>query len=369
MTNTTISTYKVTGVMSGTSLDGVDIAHCEFTFADGKWAFKVMEAETIPYSPVWKEALLNLEKTDGFTFQQTDVEYGYYLGDLVVESIKKHQLAIDFVASHGHTIFHAEFQNSILEKNKDKKLTTQIGAGSSIAATCKLPVICDFRSLDVALGGQGAPLVPIGDQQLFAEYDYCMNLGGFANVSYAHNATRIAYDICPVNIVMNEICKILGKEYDNNGELASQGNVNAALFTDLNQLSFYETPPNQPKSLGKEWVIENINPLLDKHRLNPNDLLRTLCEHVAIQVANSLNDKSPGTLLVTGGGTFNSFLMGRIKDLSSHQIIIPSNNIIEFKEAIIFAFLGVLRMRKEVNCLKSVTGAQQDSIGGAVYIS
>jgi anhydro-N-acetylmuramic acid kinase len=374
MSNSDIQHYSVIGLMSGTSLDGVDIAFCRFAFDNNGWTYNIIEAETIAYTAEWKQALSNLEKTDAFTFQQTHVEYGFYLGKLVSDFIKKYNLNVDFVSSHGHTIFH----------QPEKKLTVQIGAGSAIAAECSLPVVCDFRSLDVALGGQGAPLVPIGDKLLFAEYDFCLNLGGFANVSYnlpspygegepvlsvVEGGVRCAFDICPVNIVMNAVCATLEKEYDNEGELARKGIVNESLLQELNQIRFYQLPANSPKSLGKEWVIKNINPLFKKYNLPPTDILRTFCEHISVQVTNALNVQHVGKILVTGGGAFNTFLIECIKKQSVHQLIIPAKKTIEFKEALIFAFLGVLRMRNEINCLKSVTGAKHDNIGGAIYIN
>lgn len=359
MTNTGIQKYNVIGLMSGTSLDGVDIAFCRFVLKNKCWTYTIVQAETIAYSSTWKNTLLGLERTDALSFQQTHVEYGFYLGKLVSDFVKKYRIKVDFVSSHGHTIFH----------QPQKKITVQIGSGSAIAAECKLPVVCDFRSLDVALAGQGAPLVPIGDKLLFADYDLCLNLGGFANVSYEHKKQRIAYDICPVNIVMNAICNTLGKEYDSEGKLARIGKIDESLLNKLNQLAFYKLPANSPKSLGKEWVIKNIDPLIKKYNLAPSDVLRTFCEHVSIQIANSVNDKKAGKILVTGGGAFNAFLMERIRKRSKHQVIVPANKTVEFKEALIFAFLGVLRMRNEMNCLKSVTGAKHDNIGGAVYIN
>ncbi len=356
MTNTGTH-YSVIGVMSGTSLDGADIALCRFSIDSDKWAYDIVQAETISYPAHWKQILSNLEKTDALTFQQTHVDYGFYLGKLVSDFIKKYDLKPDFVSSHGHTIFH----------QPQKRLTVQIGAGSAIAAECGLPVVCDFRSLDVALGGQGAPLVPIGDKLLFSEFDFCLNLGGFANVSYEYNMERIAYDICPVNIVMNAVCEALGKEYDSEGELARHGFINDDLLQELNGLPFYKLPLDCPKSLGKEWVIKNVNNLLEKHNLKEIDVLRTFCEHIAVQTAKVLNNKFKGKILFTGGGAYNTFLIEIMKKHIIHQITIPDRKTIEFKEALIFAFLGVLRMRKEVNCLKSVTGAVYDNIGGAVY--
>ncbi len=349
--------YNVIGLMSGTSLDGVDIAFCRFKIDSNKWDYTIIYAETIPYQAVWKQRLLNLEKAETVAFQQTHVEYGLYLGQLVADFIKKYAIQVDFVSSHGHTIFH----------QPNKRFTVQVGAGNAIAAECRLPVVCDFRSLDVALGGQGAPLVPIGDKLLFGEYDFCLNLGGFANVSYQYNDERIAFDICPVNIVMNAVCQALGKEYDNGGELASKAIINQCLLDDLNKLAFYHYPLNSPKSLGKEWVLKNINPLLKKYPVNESTVLRTFCEHIAIQIAKALNGQPNGELLVTGGGVYNTFLIETIKKYVYHQLIIPDKNTIEFKEALIFAFLGVLRVRNENNCLKSVTGAKYDNCGGAVY--
>ncbi len=349
--------YNVIGLMSGTSLDGVDIAFCQFSFSENKWNYKIVCAETINYKPEWKQRLLDIEKTDAITFLQTNVDYGFYLGQLVSDFIIKNNLKVDFVSSHGHTIFH----------QPENKLTVQIGAGSAIASKCKLPVVCDFRSLDVALGGQGAPLVPIGDMLLFSDYKYCLNLGGFANVSYQYNNQRIAFDICPVNIVMNAICEKLGKQFDDGGAIAQSGMISHYLLNEFNQIAFYKQTPNAPKSLGKEWVIKNINPVLDLYELSEADVLHTFCEHIAIQIGKSLNDKPKGKLLITGGGTYNTFLMECIKKHVSHQVVIPDKNTIEFKEALIFAFLGVLRMRNEINCLKSVTGAFADSVGGAVY--
>jgi len=358
MTNTLKNNYSVIGLMSGTSLDGLDIAFCRFETVDTKWKSEIVCAQTIPYSETWRKKLLSLEKTDALTFQQTHVEYGHYLGELTADFIKDHDIKADFVSSHGHTIFH----------QPEKKLTVQIGSGSAIAAACQLPVICDFRSMDVALGGQGAPLVPIGDKLLFSEYEFCLNLGGFANVSYEFNQQRIAYDICPVNIVMNTLCEKLGKSYDNGGSIARSGNLNTGLLDALNTLDFYGLPSDHPKSLGKEWVLKNIQPILQQQKISDKDMLRTFCEHIAMQIGRALANKPKGTLLITGGGTYNIFLLECIKKHTPHALIIPDKKTIEFKEALLFAFLGVLRIRNEVNCLKSVTGATRDNIGGAFYL-
>lgn len=357
MTNITSQTYNVIGLMSGTSLDGLDIAFCRFTVENNTWKFSIVNAETYAYPQEWKARLQEAETADANTFQKTHFDYGYYLGRHVSDFIIKHGIKADFVSSHGHTIFH----------QPDKKYTVQIGAGSAIASACMMPVVCDFRSLDVALGGQGAPLVPIGDKLLFAQYDYCLNLGGFANVSYKQSDTFLAFDICPVNIIMNPISERFGKPYDDRGEIARTGMVSQYLLNELNQLDFYKIPAGNPKSLGKEWVMENIYPVIDQYEIADNDLLCTLCEHIAYQIAKVAGNKKENQLLITGGGVYNDYLIERIKSLTRAAVIIPDKEIIEFKEALIFAFLGVLRMREEINCLKSVTGARKDSSGGAVY--
>ncbi len=349
--------YNVIGLMSGTSLDGLDIAFCRFTVDNSTWKYEIVSAQTIAYPEEWKQTILSLEKTDALTFQKVHVDYGHHLGGLVSEFIMRNNIKADFVASHGHTIFH----------QPAKKLTVQIGAGSAISSKCNLPVVCDFRTLDVALGGQGAPLVPIGDKMLFSEYDFCLNLGGFANVSYEHNGLRVAYDVCPVNIVMNAIAEKNGKAFDENGNMAKEGMLSGYLLNEFNQLGFYKMIMDSPKSLGKEWVIKNINPLIEQYEISDEDLLRTFCEHIAFQVGKSLKSKPKGKILVTGGGAYNQFLIECMQQQTEHQLVIPDKKTIEYKEALIFAFLGVLRMRNEVNCLKSVTGASRDNCGGSIY--
>ncbi|MCX6243355.1 MAG: anhydro-N-acetylmuramic acid kinase [Bacteroidetes bacterium] len=350
------NTYKVIGLMSGTSLDGVDIAFCNFIFDKGKWDYAIVTAETIPYSQEWKERLSTLENKTAFEFALTDAEYGHFLGQITSDFIHRHAAKPDFIASHGHTIFH----------QPGRKLTSQIGKGSAIAAETGFPVVCDFRSTDVALGGQGAPLVPVGDMLLFSDYNYCLNLGGFANISYDDSGRRIAFDICPANIVLNHLSSLLKKDYDENGDLARRGLLYQPMLDALNDLDFYHVKP--PKSLGKEWVLSKVHPLLNKYEITVEDKLRTFVEHIAVQVASAVFKKDSASMLVTGGGAFNSFLVERIRERTGLYIMLPDPLVINFKEALIFAFLGVLRWREEVNCLSSYTGAFMDNIGGAVYL-
>jgi anhydro-N-acetylmuramic acid kinase len=347
--------YKVIGLMSGTSLDGVDIAYCEFEF-DTKWYFEIIKAETIEYPSLWKDRLSSLMNSSAETLTEIDRKYGKYLGQITKEFIIKNRVSPDFISSHGHTIFH----------QPDKGFTLQIGDGHSISSVTGLPVVYDFRSLDVALGGQGAPLVPIGDRLLFSVFDYCLNLGGIANISFEKAGKRLAFDICPVNMVLNYLASLEGFRFDMNGSLASTGIVNPSLLQKLNHLDYYQKNP--PKSLGKEWVDCNFLPILNGDLDRNENKLRTVTEHIATQIAAIINSLPIGNMLVTGGGAKNKYLIETLKSKLSTQIVIPESQIIDFKEAMIFAFLGVLRWRNEINTLSSVTGADRDCCGGSIVM-
>ena len=350
--------YNVIGIMSGTSLDGLDICYCTFSLSNtNEWSFKINCASTVKLDKQIKTKLSNAISFKGLDLALLNNQIGDYIGLSINNFISKqniHKKDIDFVSSHGHTIFH----------QPEKKLTLQIGNGANISSITKLPVICDFRTSDLALNGHGAPLVPIGDKLLFSEYEYCLNLGGIANISFQDNE-RIAFDICPTNILFNNLAKQLGKEYDNNGDLSKSGNLNIDLLAELNNLEYYQLEP--PKSLGYEWVEQNIFPILSTYNISTEDKLRTLTEHITEQISKYI--KQGSKVLISGGGSYNTFLIERLKQISDGIIIIPSEEIIDFKEALLFAFLGVLRVRLESNCLKSVTGANQDNIGGSIYQS
>jgi anhydro-N-acetylmuramic acid kinase len=351
-----MQSYRVIGVMSGTSLDGVDLALCRFQNDNNKWSFEIEKAVTVPYDAAWKSKLSNIHQRDAFALALAHVEYGKYLGTLVKDFASDSKA--DFVSSHGHTIFH---QPSI-------GLTLQLGEGAALSAACGLPIVCDFRTTDVALGGQGAPLVPIGDKHLFSEYQFCLNLGGIANISFEKNGSCIAYDICPVNMVINYLSQLKGKDFDKDGELASKGNLSNELLMQLNQIDYYSKA--YPKSLGREdFELKYLN-LINHTSTSVEDKLRTFCEHIAIQISNAINSSSnsKSSLLITVGGALNKFLIERLQAHCKAEVVIPEKSIIDFKEALIFAFLGVLRWRNEINCLQSVTGAKKDSCGGAVYI-
>jgi len=347
--------YFVVGVMSGTSLDGVDLCYVRLDF-DSVWNFEILKAETIGYDSGWVDTLKKAIHLPEESLAELDETYTSFLGQLIKIFIKSNDISlIDAVCSHGHTVKHQPENN----------LTVQIGNLPRLATLIEQTVVCDFRVQDVMFGGEGAPLVPIGDKFLFHDYDFCLNLGGFANVSFDYENERIAYDICPVNIVLNHYINSLGFSYDNNGDLAATGALNTTLFETLNNLDFYSKP--HPKSLGLEWVELYVFPLIDALDLEVKDVLRTFVEHAAIQIGNEINKLQKGTVLITGGGVFNSFLMERIRHYSSQEIIIPNADIIDNKEALIFGFLGVLKLRNEVNCLSSVTGARIDHSSGNVY--
>jgi len=346
--------YFVIGVMSGTSLDGIDLAYIHFKKGD-KWSYKIIKAETIVYDEVWESKLRAGVGYSKNQLDDLDESYTKLLAEVINGFIEKYQIKnIDAVCSHGHTILH----------QPENKITLQIGNLAALSQLINQNVVCDFRVQDVQLGGQGAPLVPIGDQLLFSEYTYCVNLGGFSNISTALNNERIAYDICPVNIVLNHYVQKTGVSYDNEGSIAASGVVNQSLLKKLNSLSYYNESP--PKSLGLEWVKSIIIPLIDSYELSIKEILRTFVEHAAFQIGSVLI-KNKSSVLFTGGGVYNLFLMKRISEYSIAEIVIPGAELIENKEAVIFGFLGVLKLREEINVLASVTGAKNNHSSGMVY--
>ncbi len=360
--------YRVLGLMSGSSLDGLDIAFVEFEEKAGRWTFNLLESECISYSPEIEHRLASASLLSAHAFMQLHAEYGHFLGKTVSQFIHDKGLGykVSLVCSHGHTVFH-----------EPGKWTTQIGDGSAIAAVTGLPVVCDLRSMDVALGGQGAPIVPIGEKLLFNDHPLFLNIGGIANISHHQHSVHRAFDVCPANKVLNMLSAQVQKKFDQDGELASSGTVNESLLKELNQLSYYNSP--FPKSLANEFGIELVYPLIQSYRLNTTDSLATYVEHIAMQVKNAIinlklnnqDDESSLKILVTGGGAFNTYLISRMQFHLAEQgvkIDVPLNGIVEYKEAIIMALLGVLRWREEVTVLSSVTGSTRNSIGGALWM-
>jgi len=348
-------TYTVIGLMSGTSLDGLDLVCCSFTINDGKWDFQVLASEELPYDENWVSRLSQAFYQNEDEIKALDFEFGDKLAEKTLSFINKNRLNPLLISSHGHTIFHKP-QNGI---------TLQIGDGQQIADKTGVKTINNFRLADVKKGGEGAPLVPIGDRLLFSDYDFCLNIGGISNISFEVQGERIAFDISPANMVLNYLAKKKGKKYDQEGKMASEGIVNLQLLEQLNLLDYYHQ--SYPKSLGREWVETVFIPVTDQYELTVEDKLATCCVHIAMQIGIVINALPKGKMLITGGGAFNTTLVNRITEVTNHQIIVPAEEIIRMKEAIVFAFLGFLRFRGEVNCLRSVTGASSDSSTGDIY--
>jgi|CXWL01.1.fsa_nt_gi anhydro-N-acetylmuramic acid kinase len=358
--------YRAIGLMSGSSLDGLDIAFVEFQEQGGKWGYEILQAGCNAYPVEWVAKLKNATQLSARDYQLLHAEYGHYTGKQVNKFIEKHQLhyKVAVIASHGHTVFHIPAQ----------KMTAQLGDGAAIAAETKLPVVSDLRSLDVALGGQGAPIVPIGEKLLMAGYDYFLNIGGIANISL-NTDKYIAFDVCPANRVLNMLVNELGKEYDEGGQIAANGKVNSGLLEKLNTLHYYKQPP--PKSLANDFGTDTVYPLIKNYSISVNDALRTYIEHIVMQIREAIttaknqdSETRIPKLLATGGGALNTFLMERLDDSLKQlqvEVVVPDKRLVNFKEALIMAFIGVLRWRQEYNVLSSVTGASRASIGGALW--
>lgn len=352
-------TYYVLGAMSGTSLDGLDLAFAKFS-KTGEWRYEMIRAKTLPYPRFWQKRLSHAIHLSQGDLESLDKKYTQYLASAIQNFIIENEIPVlDAVCSHGHTVLH----------QPERGITVQIGNRPELAQLTGQRVICDFRVQDVKLGGQGAPLVPIGDKLLFGGYDACINLGGFANISFDNDGKRMAYDICPVNVVLNHFAQQLGLDYDKDGEMAAAHKVHSILRQELNRLPYYRSQP--PKSLGMEWVNENIFPLMAGRKIAPERKLSTFTEHISEQIAKVLNQQKNlknGKVLMTGGGAYNAHLLKCIMYKTHAELVVPDKDLIEYKEALIFGLLGVLRLRNTNNVLKSVTGASRDHCAGTIYI-
>lgn len=364
-------TYRAIGLMSGSSLDGLDIAFAEFVHTAGSWSFEIIAADCYVYDEEWKTRLQHATSLTALEYQLLHSDYGHYIGKAVNRFIEDNNLhyKVGLIASHGHTTFHLP----------QKKMTGQLGSGAAIAAETTLPVVSDLRALDVAFGGQGAPIVPIGEKYLLKDYDMYLNLGGIANISFNHPDKYTAFDICPANRVLNLVAQKEGKEYDAGGAMAASGIAQEELLEKLNSLPYYSQP--FPKSLANDFGTDEVYPLIASYKLSSKDELRTMVEHIVVQIKKEINNfhqannselQTPNfKLLVTGGGAFNTFLIQRLSEelkALNVEVIVPDEKLVQYKEALIMAFIGVLRWRQEYNVLSSVTGAERDSIGGAVWI-
>lgn len=348
--------YNVLGMMSGSSLDGLDLALCKFEALDeGKWNYTILDAETFPYPTVWQNSLLKLSLSKSEELVEKDIAYGKYLGEIGSLFLNRKKTTADFIASHGHTIFH----------QPDKAYTFQLGNGQAIATSSGLPTVCDFRTKDILLGGQGAPLVPIGDELLFADYDICLNIGGIANISFKKESKRVAFDVCPANQLLNYLSKQKNLDFDDGGRLAKSGFINTKLLTALARDRYFSI--SAPKSLSNQYVQKSFIEIIDSFDDSVENKLHTCTELIAQQIHRDTEKLPKGKLLATGGGAHNSFLIHRLSEISNHEVIVPNRILVDFKEALVFAFMGVLRHRNEVNSLSSVTGATADSSCGVIF--
>lgn len=357
--------YRALGLMSGSSLDGLDIAFVEFEESAGKWNYRLIHADCVSYPEHLQKELESAPQLSAYAYFELHSRYGNYLGVKVNEFIEQHGLhyQVQLIGSHGHTVFHAP----------GKEFTTQIGDGAAIAATTGINVVSDLRSLDVALGGNGAPIVPAGEKRLFPDYPLLLNIGGIANVSYCNGDNYIAFDICPANRVLNALANRKGKPFDAEGIMAAEGQFHPPLFEALNELAYYDLP--HPKSLANEFGTETVLPLIDSFSLSIEDALHTYCRHISFQLGRAVESfgitAANSKMLITGGGAFNTFLIRCIADELRPlgiETVVPDVEIVQYKEAIIMALLAVLRWREEETVLASVTGAKRSSIGGAVWI-
>ena len=341
--------------MSGTSLDGLDIAYCKFVLEKG-WSFEILNFNTFNYDSIFREKLRQAPFQKESDIKELSYEFGCLMANELKQFVNRYGITeIDAVSTHGHTVFH----------QPDKGITLQIGDPKPIYDLIQKPVVYDFRSQDVALGGQGAPLVPLVDKLLFADYDACLNLGGFSNISFDIHGSRIAFDICPVNIVLNLLSEKMGFEYDNKGEIASKGTVDIDLLDQLNNLDYYKNP--FPKSLAWEWVVDHVLPLLDKSCLSVENQMRTFVEHIAIQISSVVKRHHLTSVFLTGGGVYHGFLLKRLAHMIPNVWVHADDTLIEGKEAMAFAFLGLLKLRGEDNVLSSVTGSVKNHCSGRIY--
>lgn len=365
--------YKVLGMMSGTSLDGLDMAYCRFWQKDGKWKYAIEEATTVPYSESKKKELQNAIQLDSIDLFKLHKRYGAWLGETARQFLVKHSLEVDFISSHGHTIHH----------RPEVGYTFQAGDGAEIEKNSGQTVICEYRTEDVKQGGQGAPLVPIGDRLLLGEYDYCLNLGGISNISFEQDGKRIAYDIGIANMLLNPLAEKAGLSYDDNGALARQGRLNQALYEALNGFEYYTLP--YPKSTGYEWFVQEVWPLVESFQDTPENLLHTAVHHIAFQIKSAVDSKqytagsiraskkelptADRLLLTTGGGAKNSFLVEVLQQKLGDQtrVIVPDPRLVDYKEALVFALMGVLKLEEEINVLSSVTGGKADLSTGLIF--
>ena len=350
---------QIIGLMSGTSKDGLDIAHVSFKHSDEGYSFKLLHGLTIAYPKDILDALDSIETLSASNVYQLDKQIGQFYGKSVNDFIQKFNINpkdIEAIASHGQTIFH----------QPSKGFSTQIGCGSTLAFQTGINVINDFRTRDILAGGQGAPLVPLGDEYLFSNLaEAFLNIGGFTNISFKKDGLLKAFDICPGNLPINRFANKYGMDFDSGGEISRSGELNTQLLDTLNQIEYYNN--NGPKSIGTEWLSSEFLSLINDFSV-PSSIMRTIVEHEAIQIAKVLINEKLSSVYITGGGAKNNFLIERIAAHYSGKIIIPELELIDFKEAIIFAFLGYRYLENKATNDPNATGANRSIVSGVLHI-
>jgi len=359
--------YNVIGTMSGSSMDGLDIVYARIEEVGGNWAFEILHGDCVAFPDSWTQTLHQLPSLSAKDIFLTHTALGRWMGESIQAFIQTYQLdhKVHVVASHGHTVFH----------DPSHYTSVQLGDGATIAAIIKLPVVSDLRNMDVALGGQGAPIVPIGEKLFWKQIPYFLNIGGIANISI-HATTRMAFDVCPANRVLNLLVNELGKVYDDKGQEAAKGNIHDELLDELNSLDYYQQPA--PKSLANEFGTDIVFACIQTYDISIQDKLATLCEHIAVQIWRAVQhyplsetNEHPSTMMVTGGGAYHEYLIARIRFYLAPlgiNVHIPDPLVIDYKEALVMGLIGILRWREDVNVLSSVTGASRDSVGGALWM-
>ncbi len=344
--------WTAIGLMSGTSLDGLDIAKARFDIDEnGDWNGELLEFECFDYPEELWGGLRGSMEMSALELKYLEKNWSEFAASKVCEM----KLEADLLCSHGHTVFH----------KPEDGITVQIGSGAILAARTGIPTICDLRSLDVAYGGTGAPLIPMVDRHLFSEYNACVNLGGFSNISISTDEETIAWDMGPCNNLLNLLAREVGKDFDEDGTMAREGLISESLLKELLALEYHDLRP--PKSIGMEWFYNSLVPIIANNTgFSLENIMCTCVEYIAHTITKDLPD---GKVLFTGGGARNIFLIERLNKLvDKSEIHIANEPMIDAKEAYGFAFLGLQRWLLMDNVLDSVTGASRPTSSGAIWL-
>lgn len=354
------------GVMSGTSLDGIDIALCEINSVK---CVCIHSAE-FPFEPKLKEDVLraiNSPVTLSF-IGELDTRLGELFAQAILSFIQDNQIdaqKIRAIGLHGQTLWH--------QPNGDFPFSMQLGNPNVVSVQTALAVVADFRGKDIALGGQGAPFAPAFHKEIFGALGRktaVVNIGGMANITFLNDALS-GYDTGPGNVLMDYwISQTKNLPYDKEGIFAACGRVNEALLQSFLSDDYFHKIP--PKSTGREYFnptwLSNHMPIFQT--LQEEDIQRTLLELTAQTITDALQNSSVELLIVCGGGAKNSFLMQRLHELAQIEVTTSDTYGVsgDFMEAMAFAWLAYKRIHLEKVELSSVTGAKEDAILGALYL-